>query len=98
MRNNCYFNAAGGKVTLAGMDIKAWQSKGRGAGSIVADPLFVNADKLDFRLKPGSPAVKAGFKPFDTSQAGVYGAKAWKDLAAGLPSKRLEIAPPAPKK
>ena len=97
-RNNCYFNAAGGKVTLAGMDLKAWQSKGRGAGSIVADPMFVDADNLDFRLKPGSPAVKAGFKPFDYTQAGVYGPETWKGLARDLPNKPLEIAPAPPKK
>jgi len=97
MRNNCYFNAAGGKVALAGMDLKGWQGKGRGAGSIVADPLFVDADKLDFRLKPGSPAVKAGFKPFDYTQAGVYGSETWKALARDLPNKPLDIAP-LPKK
>lgn len=98
MENNCYFNAAGGKVTLAGMDMKAWQGRGRDAGSIVADPLLADPDKLDFRVKAGSPAVKIGFKPFDYTRAGVYGTDAWKDLARDLPNKPLEIAPPAPKR
>jgi len=98
MNNNCYFNAAGGKATFAGMDLKAWQALGRDAGSIVADPLFIDPDKLDFRLKPGSPAIKAGFKPFDYTRAGVYGLPAWRDLARTLPNKPLRIAPAPPKK
>ena len=36
----------------------------------MADPLFTNPDKGDFRLKPGSPAAKIGFKPIDVSKVG----------------------------
>ena len=39
--------------------------------SIVADPLFVDLDKRDFRLKPDSPALKLGFKPVDSSRIGL---------------------------
>jgi len=97
MKNNCYFNAAGGAVTFAGMDLAAWQGTGRDAGSVIADPLFVAPDKLDFGLKDGSPAVKAGFTPFDYTKAGVYGSDDWKQLARDLPTKPLNLAPPPPK-
>lgn len=35
--------------------------------SISADPLFVDIENGDFRLKPDSPALKLGFKPIDIS-------------------------------
>ncbi len=64
---NLYWHSSGkqdlfpGKKTLA-----QWQAEtGQDAGSLVADPLFENPAVGDFRLKPGSPAAKVGFKPFD---------------------------------
>ena len=40
--------------------------------SIVADPLFVDASKDDFRLKPESPAItKLGFKPLPIDEMGL---------------------------
>ncbi len=39
--------------------------------SISADPLFVNPAIGDYRLKEGSPALKIGFKSFDTTRYGV---------------------------
>lgn len=96
MNHNCFFNAAGAPVVFAGKPLQAWQALGRDKDSIVADPLFVNAEKLDFRLRPNSPAFKLGFVPFDHSKAGVYGDSDWVRLARELSVKTLEIAPAPP--
>ncbi|MDP6635544.1 MAG: right-handed parallel beta-helix repeat-containing protein [Phycisphaerae bacterium] len=87
MSDNLYFNCAGKPVTFAGMDLKAWQAKGRDRGSIIADPQFVDPDKFNFYLRKGaSTAAKIGFKPFDYSKAGVYGTDDWAKLARELPN------------
>ena len=69
---NLYWQASGkqdlfpGKTTLA-----QWQAEsGQDAGSLVVDPLFEQPTENNFRLTPGSPAAKIGFKPFDAYAAG----------------------------
>ena len=76
-RNNCWWNAAGAPVTFSGKTLEAWQKFGHETGSVVADPLFVDAKHHDYSLKPASPALALGFRPYDWSQAGVYGDAAW---------------------
>ena len=39
--------------------------------SVFADPMFVDFENNDFRLKPESPAFKLGFKQIDMSDVGV---------------------------
>ena len=90
MDKNCYWNAAGKDIDFVGMSLQQWREKGYDANSIVADPLFVDADNFDFRLKPDSPALKLGFKPFDYSKAGVYGEKSWIDKARNVTFPPLE--------
>jgi hypothetical protein len=48
-----------------------WQAAGKDASGRVADPLFKDADALDFSLLPGSPALAMGFKQIDMSTVGV---------------------------
>ena len=93
MRNNCYWNTSGKEVKPAGMTFEDWQNRGQDTGSIIGDPMFVDAENFDFRLKPDSPALKTGFKPFDYSKAGVYGDPAWVNKAQNVTFPPLEIAP-----
>jgi len=75
---NLYWQLDGGlgksdaAVTPKGT-LAQWQAAGFDAHSLVADPLFVNSAKDDYRLKPDSPAWKLGFKPIDVSRIGVRG-------------------------
>ena len=39
--------------------------------SVVADPLFVDPQNHDYRLKPGSPALAIGFEDIDTTEIGL---------------------------
>ena len=68
--HNLYWNASGKPVRFGKMTLKEWQEKGQDVHSFIADPLFVNPEKGDFRLKPNSPALKVGFRPFDMSEMG----------------------------
>jgi hypothetical protein len=68
---NLYWNALREPLSFAGLPLEKWQSdRGQDQHSLVADPMFVDPDNLDFRLKPGSPADQIGFKPFDLSTTG----------------------------
>jgi len=49
---------------------KDWQAKGHDVDSLIADPLFVDAEHFDFRFKPGSPAAKLSIQPIDLTGVG----------------------------
>jgi hypothetical protein len=79
------------------MDFAAWQKSGKDAGSVVADPKFVDPAHHDFHLQGDSPALKIGFKAFDYSKAGVYEEAGWVKLAKSATFPPLEVEPPGPK-
>ena len=67
---NVYWNVSGTPVLFGAKALAEWQALGQDRQSLVADPLFVDAAQADFRLRPGSPAEKTGFKPWDLSNIG----------------------------
>ncbi|MBP6783382.1 MAG: right-handed parallel beta-helix repeat-containing protein [Verrucomicrobiales bacterium] len=85
-RNNLYWPTDGkipALLTKSSFTWDEWRKMGRDPGSLFADPLFEDVAKRDFRLKPGSPAEKIGFKPWDLTVAGVRkDDPAWREFAA----------------
>lgn len=80
--NNLYFLSGGGEMKVlsrkpAAATFTAWQGAGYDEGSLVADPLFVDAAKDDYTLRPGSPAFGLGFEAIDTSRVGPRPEEEW---------------------
>ena len=94
--HNLYFDASGAPVTFEGLSLDEWRKTGKDAGSIAADPGFVDPENFDFRLQADSPALKVGFTPFDYTRAGVYGDPAWVALAKAATFPPVEFAPEPP--
>jgi hypothetical protein len=93
--HNLYWK--GGKsIRFNGLTFEEWRKLGKGDGSIIADPQFVDPEGGDWRLRPGSPARKVGFVPFDYTKAGVYGDPAWVAKAKEMEYPPVEFAPPPP--
>ena len=93
---NTYFDPSGGLLRFDSVSFYDWQGLGRDAGSIVADPGFVDAAGADYRFVGDSPALALGFMPFDTSLAGVYGDLAWMDRAASTYFPQVDMPPLLP--
>ncbi|MBN2451687.1 MAG: hypothetical protein JXR77_14960, partial [Lentisphaeria bacterium] len=51
---------------------QAWQEEGWDRHSVIADPLFVDPARDDFRLRPESPAHTLGFAPIPVERLGCY--------------------------
>ena len=66
----------------------SWQSLGFDVKSVVADPMFVDRDKDDYRLRPESPALKLGFRSIPLDKIGPYA----DDLRASWPIVEAEGA------
>ena len=68
---NLYWDPSGDEPLFGAGSFAEWRAAGRGANSLIADPLFLDADAFDFRLRPESPALKLGFRPLDPTRAGL---------------------------
>jgi hypothetical protein len=51
--------------------LEEWRALGFDRHSIFADPLFIDPENGDYRVKPESPALRLGFENFDLSQVGL---------------------------
>ena len=51
--------------------LNEWQKMGFDTHSLIADPLFVDPEHDDYRLKPESPAFKLGFQPIEVTRIGM---------------------------
>ena len=67
--HNIYYCRA--DPTLSDNVLRELQSDGVDANSRAVDPLFVDPENGDFRLKLNSPALKLGFVSFDMSKVGL---------------------------
>jgi len=89
-RSNLYFDASGQPPRFpGGLTLQQWQAKGQDAGSILADPKFVDPQTYDFRLQPDSPALEIGFKPIDPDRIGLVGPPQWVDLPKQVRRKKM---------
>jgi hypothetical protein len=52
-------------------NLAEWQALGWDRNSLFDDPLFADPDKLDFRVRPESPALKLGFTNFEMGNWGL---------------------------
>jgi hypothetical protein len=59
------------RLKFAGATLEQWHARGHDTNSLVVDPKIQDAAKDDFRLQPGSPVEKLGFRPMEPSSVGV---------------------------
>jgi hypothetical protein len=60
-----------GKRNPRRYSLSEWQQLGFDQHSVFGDPLFVDPAQNDFRVRPESPALKAGFKNFEMGKWGL---------------------------
>lgn len=72
MNWNVFFNPkqSAEEARFNGRTFEDWKKTGKDRNSLYADPRFMDAAGRDFRLRPDSPALGLGFRPFDPGLAG----------------------------
>jgi parallel beta-helix repeat protein len=78
--NNLFFQGTNGAYALQDTrkvdpsarisSFEQWQKLGYDAHSLRSDPLFIDANQDDYRLKPESPALQIGFQQIDAAAFG----------------------------
>jgi hypothetical protein len=95
--HNVYWNAGGEPVEFQGLTLEEWRKeKNMDWNSVVADPMFRDPAKNDFRLKENSPALAMGFEEIDMSRTGLIGAREWRELPNRY-TKHRQVWPEPPK-
>ncbi len=89
---NCYWDTRTMDIRFADKSFAEWQKEGKDIHSIVADPQFADPLNFDFRIRNKTILKKIKFRPFDYSQAGVYGDDEWKKLATLNPDLAVKFA------
>jgi len=81
--DNLFFNADGSEIVPVQIGLlenknvpkqfsfAEWQKMGFDEHSIIADPLFVDPENDDYRLKSDSPAFKLGFRQINIEKIGL---------------------------
>ena len=97
--NNLYFAPKRYPIQFWGRTLMERQAMGEDMGSVIANPMFVDPSKGDFRLKKDSPALKLGFHPIPVQKIGLYGEREWVKSALRFaePPVKLPPLPPKPK-
>ncbi len=73
---NLYWPAAGQAMRVRGIGQETfddWKKLGFEEHSLIADPLLVDVEGGDYRLRPESPAFRLGFCPIDVERIGRQG-------------------------
>ena len=95
-KRNLYWCPNPEDLKLRDKSLADWQQAGYDAGSVVADPMFRDPQKHDYRFPPDSPLHELGFEPLEPDRAGVYGDDAWKQLASASRFPRFRTVAPDP--
>ncbi len=91
---NVYWNPSHPAISFAGKTLDHWRAdRHQDEHSLIADPLLVNPMHGDFHVRPDSPPLRLGFKPFDYTKAGRTSPP---DLTKDLPAVPPAFEPPQP--
>jgi len=88
---NLYFDPGNPDLRFFDDSFEDWQATGLDEHSVIADPLFADPERYDFRLRRGSPAAALGIRSIDASKAGLYGDEAWVAEARRYPQPRTVL-------